>query len=283
MRAKLFTALAALLLPALSASAGPADPPRPDKVRAWIIEWAGGAKPAVQTGEVTFMPGRDRGVLAIIGFEARGKRRELFGGYFTNITTTTSNHYYPAVWAEGHGNLIPACQVSAACENQLPWTAEKRALDGNIPGKRSYYVIAQNFDVQKITTSPGWKPPRELAAPPAVRLVRKSGDGVRVNWAGVEHFTGASAPGGRYGSAALAWIPCDLPGGSGSAVLRGGEPVPHPYAKPNDGTHHVRCDTSSTVAWSATSRPTTWHLDGEATGYTAIPDRLVVVDLPRFP
>ncbi len=285
MRASILTALTALLLPVLPTSAvGPGAPPQPPKLRAWIVEWAGGSKPAVQDGAITFTITRGPAVIAFIGFEARGRRRELFGGYFSRINTSSDGHWYPSAWVDGYGELVPPCQVSTACENQLPPGApETRKFDSNIPGKRSFYIITQGLDVHEITASPGWKPPRELRSGFAVRLVRKSGTGARANWFGVEHFTGATAPGGRYGSVAQAWIPCDLPGGSGSIVLKGGDPLPHPYGRPGDGPPHAQCDPPWPSAWSATNRQTTWRMEGEVTGYTVIPDRLVVVDLPRFP
>ena len=282
MRTRLLAALTALALPMLPAVAGPLDPPPRDELRAWVIEWAGGSKPAVQNGEITFTVKRGRAVLALIEFEARGKHRDLFGGYFTNLAGSTEGHWYPAVWADGHGDLVPACQYSVTCSDPfapLPRDPETRRLSGNIPGKRSIYVVAQNTEVHKITASPGWKKPREVKTGFAVRLVRKIGAGVRVNSTGVEHFTGASAPGGRYGSVALAVLPCFPNGGVGSAVLRGGDPSPD---QPKDGTRKTRCD-GITVAESAANRATTWRFEGEATGDTAIPDRLVVVDLPRYP
>ncbi len=231
-------ALAALLLPAPPA---PAAPP-PDTVRAWVIEWAGGAAPAVQSGEVTYTGVRDRSLLVVVPFDVRGRRRQLIAHRASFAGPVGPDTYYPAVWVDGHGDLVPACPADAACAN--PWKAlpeEPRTLPvgGNSWSKSSFYVIAQNLDLLKITTSPGWKPPRELRDRLTVRLVRKTG--------------------------------------TGSIVLKGGDPVLPGY----EHWRTARCDDP--VAFGAAIRTTTWQVEGDVTGYTTIPDRLAVVDLPRFP
>ncbi len=285
MRARTLAALAALLLPAVPTVAAPPASAAPDVVRAWIIEWAGGSKPAVQNGEITFTWRRDRSIYVVVPFDVRAGRRDLSGGVYLNfVGPSSSGHYYPSVWAEGHGDLVPACPASAACSDPfapLPRDPETRRLFGNMPNRYSFYVVAQNFGVHKITTSPGWKAPREIKpAPPPARLIRNVGTGARANATGIEHFTGATTPGGRTGSVAIAPIACAFNMGTGSIVLKGGDPLP-PF---HDDIPRGSCaDPYDSVAWGAANRATTWRVDGEVTGYTAIPDRLAVVDLPRFP
>ena len=281
MRACLFASLLALSVPIVPAGADPADPPRPDTVRAWVVEWAGSV-PRVQEGVVTFLtPDRDRALLAIVPFEVRGGRRELFGGYFAHFAGSTPNHHYPSIWHGGSRELVPPCRVRVTCEDVLPRDVHTKGLSGNEAVRQSFYVVAHNVDVQRITTSPGWRAPREIA-PPKVRMIRQGGAGARVNWVGVEHFTAASAPGGPHGSVAFGWIPCSYMMGRGSAVLTGGDPIPAPYSSPYYDEHRAQCDPYWPGALGATNRATAWRLEGEVTGYTTMPDRLMVVDLPPF-
>ena len=281
-RVKLLASLAAVLLPGLPAVAGPLDPPPPDTVRAWIIEWAGGTTPRLQGGEITYTFGRSGAVLAVIPFDVIGGRRELHAGYWASFVAAKDQGVYPSVWHDGR-QKTPPCPVTVACEHPDSRTMTK-SLDGNVPGRRSYYVIALNDDVLKITTSPGWKPPRELKQPLRVQIVQPDGTGARVSWvAGVEHFTGATAPGGRYGSFAFSWIPCaGRPwDGWGSIVLHGGDPD---TKRLRGDTRRAQCDPYSPVALGTANGLTTWQVEGEVTSTSSDhPNRLVVVDLPRFP
>lgn len=93
---------------------------------------------------------------------------------------------------------------------------------------------------------------------------------------GVEAFTDASLPGGRYGSIGLAAPPCSqadvaVARGVGSVTLEGGETTPS-----------FTCPASRVRLASWADGRTTWRLHGVAVGDTSMADgRLFVLDLPK--
>lgn len=120
------------------------------------------------------------------------------------------------------------------------------------------------FSVALTSANRGWR---------MVRLQRRVGIKRTQDLAGtyaisasesVEHFTGASLPGGRFGSLAVAALPCrdfglGLPTtGRGSAVLAGA-PAPIPMGCPN----------GVSVAGALARGATTWVLHGDVYGTTS--------------
>jgi hypothetical protein len=100
----------------------------------------------------------------------------------------------------------------------------------------------------------------------------------------VEHFTGVSARGGRFGSAAFANLPCDTTPdvapqrrtGWGAALLIGGD------ASPNSRLdREMSCEANDVASLGTATGPTTWTVRGEALGGTESLNRLTVFDFPR--
>jgi hypothetical protein len=96
---------------------------------------------------------------------------------------------------------------------------------------------------------------------------------------GAEVFFEATAPGGRFGSLAVAWLPCStsnsevVPRGVGNAVLTGGI-----------AEEELGCagDDRRPAAASWAKGSTAWRLTGTTVGDTTLREtRLFVVDLPR--
>lgn len=89
----------------------------------------------------------------------------------------------------------------------------------------------------------------------------------------VEHFTSASAPGGPYGSVAMAQLPCRL-AGAGSAT----------FANDADGPGwSMPCApvVFGDLAFAETHAGRRWTLDGSVFGVTAGRLRLLVFDFPK--
>lgn len=96
-----------------------------------------------------------------------------------------------------------------------------------------------------------------------------------LSWQGsaVEHFTKASAPGGRYGSAVFGQVPC-YTFGAGSATLK---------ADNGDEGWGINCE--GVLPWdsdfASTNAGRRWTLEGTVVGDYVFPYRLIVIDFPK--
>jgi hypothetical protein len=148
---------------------------------------------------------------------------------------------------------------------------------GRSPIPSEWYVAADNLDVT-ITVSAGWRVDRIPNRFTVVLAQHTGATGVRTNNVTAEHFTHAEAAGGRYGSFAFATIPCTS-AGVGSAMLRGGVS----YHNLTPLTPMGCAEYTDAITEGVAFRTTKWVLDGDVTGWTAWPIRLLVFSLPHPP
>jgi hypothetical protein len=145
-----------------------------------------------------------------------------------------------------------------------------------------YYVVSAYDDVRVEAGTPGWRV-RDVRGAQARRVLadRSAGStGAGVLGGHAEHFTSATAPGGRYGSVVFAALPCES-GGVGAAVLTGRGAL-----APGAGMPPVQPRCSPTTyaggfTWAYSRRPTEWLLSGDVKGVGSGLTRLFVFDLPR--
>lgn len=176
-----------------------------------------------------------------------------------------SNHQLQLCWSPGPGGAGSAFFVT--------WYKS----DGSSKGADNLvFVVAQGVATGVSFKGQGWKLVR-------IPLSYRAHDSSSASfaWFSVIHSVGGDvfeetqAPGGRYGSLAVATPPCTNlgVGGIGSVTLRGGTTTPT-----------MTCPTaaSSPVLTSFAPRSTSWNFSGIAAGanyYTK--NRLFIVDLPR--
>lgn len=142
-----------------------------------------------------------------------------------------------------------------------------------------YYVVSTHLTTNVQVSSKSWRVQR-VAYPGVRRLTSENTDamGVKPGYVeGVERFRSASAPGGRYGSAVLATVPCDL-AGVGSAKLSGRGAQFHFSSR---ATCPLERPSASWYQTAETVYPTTWRLEGDVTGVARYQTRMFVFDYPR--
>lgn len=169
--------------------------------------------------------------------------------------------------------------VADTCASPCGDGVSGHAHEVSLPARRDDVLVVVRAGTARIhLSSPGWRA-RETS-PLGLRSVEAEtadATGMTTTTTTIEHFTGASAPGGRRGSAAWLLAPCER-GGSGTLIL-----APSPV-RPSDPSREVTCappgSAAYTVADSSVPRTTTWTVRGDVTGLTEGRTRLVVLDLP---
>lgn len=249
----------ALLCGVSAAAAAPAGHAEPPRAAGWVITRTGRG-PAVLTGKFTGNANSATATAVLFALSGRGKARKLANA-FTGGWIAWGADGSPRVYG-----VDSPCV--AACSNPVDGTTEYGfSSNGH---KLDAVVYIATWDVKNVTvelTSPGW---RKRPWTPSMRTVstEKAGDvGVRASRTSVGRFTGAEAPGGRYGSIAWGALPCE-DYGSGSARFTGGR-----REWPIDCGHNPR-------EWESNAGATRWRLSGDATGVDHIVNVLVVVDYP---
>lgn len=177
------------------------------------------------------------------------------------------------------GESVRLCDHGACAADAETWTAgfglsmtNPEGMDGvNVVlvaarGPRiSYSYRLKGWAIRRVSTQVRWVPGGDAA------LVGAYGSG-----SGVETFEQTTAPGGRYGSVAVAVAPCSqastsVSRGAGLLTLEGG------WTRPSVG-----CPTAENTMASWASSATTWRVTGTAAGDTTLSDaRLFVIDLPK--
>lgn len=169
--------------------------------------------------------------------------------------------------------------VGAPCPTEAAGRVEFRSGTDQ-PVRDVFFILTwgatatTSFDKHR----PGWVT-REVAAPRARRVLAAAAGatGVVAGGRAVEHFTGATAAGGRHGSIAWAGLPCDL-GGHGQAQVAA-------TAGGTGSRASLDCDiTSSTPSDHAAvvAHAASWSVTGSAIGAAGVAPRtrLLVLDLP---
>lgn len=245
---------AALLVPALGVSS-------PAEAKGFLAQEI--VRTGPWTGDLTIhidvSSEDDRGFMALLGVQRKGRTQTLGFLGTAEVGTTPSPTMY--------GSGMPGCSAPVVCTFKTPATGEFETVVGNFKDMR-YFVVTDRATAKVTLDRPGWKIRRTSLVGRRV-LGEHSGTGVRTYRHAVEEFRGASLPGGRYGSAVLAEIPCAI-AGSGTAKLTDG-----------DREHPLRCGDPDNWVVTGTSRATTWRLDGLVRGVSDTVTRLLVIDFPK--
>lgn len=282
MRGKLVSALAALAAVLVTpASAGPLDPPQAPPLRVLLFEPTV-SHPTPLKLALDIAASQDDGVIAIIGFQPKGKKRLLFDGSKTMYIEARRGGSYPSVAVDGKEQLPPCPAVVLCSVPTFPSDVEEHvdmehfhftALDAHF----RYYVYINDVPDVTVTPNSGWKQ-REVKGGRLLQF-RDAGTEVRVNapyrQEMVEEFQGVTAPRVTGQSVAFGMIPCwpsPVPG-TGSAVLRNNGNGKGEYRR-------MGCSSYDVTASGASDGPTVWSNDGTSTGWTAFVNNLTVAVLP---
>jgi hypothetical protein len=178
---------------------------------------------------------------------------------------------------------LPPCPDGPACSYpDAGLLGGSGAIVQNVrPQATSRYYVISAYDTTTVEVPAGWRV-KDVHDVGVRRVLADHSAGSVGVGAGqhVEHFTGAVAAGGRYGSAVFASVPCDG-GGVGSARLMG-----HGALDVSGLTEPGPLSCSATArggafAWAYTPLQTTWRLDGDVTGIGEALTRLLVFDFPK--
>lgn len=189
----------------------------------------------------------------------------------------------PVVYA-APGSSVPSCPEAPTCSYPDAGVlgADGQLIRNVTPRATSrYYVISAYADVTIDVSSKAWRV-KDVANSGARRALADHSPGS--TGAGLsyyaERFTEATAPGGRYGSAVFAALPCEE-GGNGEARLTArGALDPAGDMEPR----HPTCAPTAKAGgftWAYTQQHATWRLAGDVTGVGVGLTRLFVFDFPK--
>jgi hypothetical protein len=192
---------------------------------------------------------------------------------FTGYHEFGNGEAWPAVY--GLPAAVPPCPNPAACTSLLEGPVRLTARSA-YPDLLTYYFQLTDATAVATIKTPGWR----LRPTTKVRfrrvLAEQVSTGVQVGLSSVERFTGATLPGGRYGSRARVYLPC-MDAGHGKAYLSGGIDQPA-YSRTRP---YCSTDPNETFGQDYAFRQTTWRVTGDVIGSGAYHARLVVVDFPK--
>jgi hypothetical protein len=185
---------------------------------------------------------------------------------------------YPTIYGPPAASGLPACPDMPGCKSPVPFIGVVSYHVTPVATSR-FYVVSTHADVEVDVSGPGWRI-KDVPSPGVRRVFghRANATGARTTAAAVERFVSAAAPGGRYGSAILAYVPCEQ-GGEGTAVIsaRG--------ATVGDGMppHELQCAGrySYFYEYAYTPYQTTWKVAGDVIGVGSMISRLFVFDFPK--
>ena len=253
-------ALVAAAAPLARADAAPS----PQRWRLWrVTRIDAAARPLGMDVAVTATA---PGALAlVVGLRGSGTGRRVVTSLFWEDGGTSRALYRD-------GAATPLCPGSTCVAGEAG-LAQFR-VGNNQPIRDEFLVLTWAAAARATFDQPGWRA-REVA-PPRVRrvaAVAAGGTGATTGAQTVEHYQGASAPGGARGSLAWAAVPCDG-GGYGGAQLTSAPAMP-------TGAPPLACTDGQTEAAAVTTRAVRWTVTGRVVGiaHRAPATRLLVLDL----
>ena len=197
-----------------------------------------------------------------------------FGGY-----TEGGAAVVPTVYGPPEAAALPRCPAAPTCDTAFPITDARAFTVKPLPTSR-YYVVSSHTDLRVELDSTQWRV-KDVPSPGVRRVFGHTAKatGARVWGTTAEHFTAASAPGGRYGSAVFANVPCERTG-QGNARLTGRGAITDGDGDPPQA---LRCGLTSQYSYefAYTPYPTTWRLEGDVVGIGVAVTRLLVFDFPK--
>lgn len=263
----------------------------PDEARVWHIRRQGTAPHALEATLHITATGEHFKLLVVAAETRNGRWSKIAAVQFTE----GGGGAYPYIYG---GDAAPVTSpdrpsaVPAACDGQIggkfDWTiVPKRGK----PTTHDWFVATVQGKVTMSLNS-GWTVTELKPDSGAnLRIYRNDdGDGAGAAASGysIEHFTGVTADGGRYGSLAHASLPCAPLGalapdptgrqatGWGAATLLGGDSTPFSVHD-----RYLKCDGYDIDGFGAATAATKWNLQGEAIGKSVVPNRLTILDFPK--
>jgi hypothetical protein len=271
-------ALLAVACPVTRASAPPTYPV--GKLGAERVYEVYRTSPAPRRLRMTFdidKPPHELSTIQSVGLVRHGASWDIplrFDDGFTGYAELGSGENWPAVY--GLPAALPPCPHPQLCTSQFGGV--RFTVDSNDVNRLTFFFQLLDATATVTLLTPGWR----LRETHKVRFRRVLGEEVStgVTWEAeeIEHFTGATMAGGRYGSRARAFLPCD-DAGHGTAKLSGGIEEPAKSdTKPN-------CTRVELGGWQGGEdvayKATTWRLTGDVVGAGRFHARLTVVDFPK--
>lgn len=239
----------------------PAVRAAPPRAAGWVItRTSAGAAPL--SGRFTGNAGSSSAVAVLFALTGTGNVRRISGAF-----TTGRIDWGVDGTAHVYGGVAPDCQVACTDPAGTP-SAYVFSSNGHATDATVYVATWDVVGASVELTAPGWRVSRWT---PAMRVVTSddAGDlGAHAAHTTVGRFSGARAPGGRYGSLGWTRLPCDTYGDGWGRLTGGRRPYALDCAGPVSALDH-------------TARRTEWRLAGEATGIGSVVNVLVVVDFPR--
>lgn len=206
--------------------------------------------------------------LLVFGLTGTGSRRHIdrsTGG----LSYTWGKDSWPRVYAPGVP--FPRCpEPSPLCADPvaLPMTIEHLGFSGHPSAGAAVYVAAWDADLTVDLTGTGWRMRPWQPSMQVVTTDEGGGIGLRVSHGSWGTFARADADGGRYGSIAVASMPCSRQD-EGSAAFTGGRTRYDLTCQGDDG---ARSDAAGRTRWS---------LAGDVTSTGSDDVVMVVVDFPK--
>ena len=258
------TRLRAVVVALAMTSAGahvPLTRAEPAPVAGWMITRTGRGRVPL-TGRFTGSAASAEATAVLFALTGAAAKRRMSGA-FTTGRIDWGTDGWPRVYGVTPECPGVVCSTPAGVPTSYGFSSNGHPTDATILIATS---SVQHASVE--VTSPGW---RVRPWTPTMRIVttEEAGDrGARALHMSVGNFTEARAAGGKHGSLAWAYLPCE-DRGEGRATLAGGTRV-WSLACPNEPS-----------ALAETPRGTAWRFHGSASGMSAVVNVLVVVDFPK--
>ena len=218
--------------------------------------------------QVAFTNGSDGSISAAVGLWTLTAAGTPSG---TGLIVTPGGHLAPQSNQTGPatGCVVLPVRPPTLCESRVAGVAVvDLSLDTTSARETSKIVLAfvgdkRSFSAKLDSSTTGWRM-LSLVRRVQVQRTQDLGGAYAISASeGVEHFTGATLPGGTFGSLTIAALPCrELSDGQstgrGNATLTGGaSPVP------------LGCPDGPSLAGAGSRRQTSWKFQGDVYGTTA--------------
>ena len=208
--------VAKVLVPAavaasLAAPAAAAPPP----AQGWTITRTGPG-PAVLEGELWATAGSSQAMVTMFALKGSGRDRSKDTRFATSVMQWGLDG-----WVRPYGTGLPTVDCPAACADPVGIPGHLYIHSNGHAVSSVVHVAAWSVkEVRIAIQSPGWRVRPWRVAMRVVTAEDAYGTGVGAAHAIAGTYTGASLPGGRYGSFVFAALPCDT-AGWGAGTLSG--------------------------------------------------------------
>jgi hypothetical protein len=179
------------------------------------------------------------------------------------------------VYGGGSGNLpVPCPPVNAPlCGTKTDPDVFLWAVTFRPAASNRYFVVAPTDRAFVFTSSSQWRAGQTALGARVVTSPNATAAGAIANGTRHEAFASATAPGGKYGSGAWAFAPCETDGAVGSATLSSDAA--------GDPSSNLTCEGDDDWGFVSSYAARQWTLTGPVVGETRWATRLFVMDYPK--